>query len=160
MRRHSLIASLAVAGALIVPAAASAKIVLNSTIAGVGPGQTMTKVKSILGKPHATSRGKTEFGTVTTYFYDTSALQLDVQFLAGRVVRAETRDAGQRTSGGLGVGSSYAKVRAAFKTERCVKPASYLRNCTVGGRRPGQKATTFRIIDNKVQDISIGIVID
>lgn len=156
MRRLLALSTLAVA--LVLPAQASAKIVVGVGIAGVSPGHTMTKVKSVLGKPSTTGTGRTEFGRVTTYVYGRP--KVEIQFLAGKVVQISTRDTEQRTSTGLGVGSAYTKVRSSFKAERCESASSTVKVCTIGGKRAGQRGTTFRFVRNKVNDVSIGIVLD
>lgn len=156
---NRLLLPLTLAVVLAVPATASATIVVNVGIAGVKPGQSQAKVRSILGKPGSTSRGRNEFGNVTTFFYNVRKLEVSFQGNAN-VTNISTRSPDERTAGGLGVGSTLARVRAAFKTEKCFKSSSAVGLCLIGGNRIGQKGTTFRFVKNKVNDVSIGIVID
>jgi hypothetical protein len=146
---------------LVVAAApAGALIVVQRSIAGVKLGMTAKQVRGVLGKPDAVSYPKDPIqGTVKRYRYGLTEV-----FIArgndGRVYAITTRSTRQRTSDGVGVGSSEAAVHAHVDGVHCEGSGS-TRICQVGKALPGHRVTTFFISKaGKVKRVSLGFVID
>ena len=71
----------------------------------------------------------------------------------------ETRSANERTSVGIGVGSTRAQVKARVPAVRCLKEFGY-DHCYVGAWKPGRVITDFALAGGKVTRVTIGYVID
>jgi hypothetical protein len=157
MRRTALIALVLAVG---MAGPAAALIVVQKSIAGVRLGMTAAQVRTVLGKPDAVTHPKNPIqGTVTRYRYGLTEV-----FIArgkdGRVFAITTRSARQKTSGGVGVGSSEALVHAHVSGVHCEGSGS-TRTCQVGKALPGHRVTTFFISRaGKVKRVSLGLVID
>lgn len=95
------------------PALASAKIVVNSSIAGIHLGEAKSAVHHALGTPT-----KVVAGNPTDWVYMGRTLLVGLR--NGRVVEVFTENPAQKTAGGLGVGSSEAAVKARIKGVQCV----------------------------------------
>lgn len=155
-----LLLPLALALALAVPATAAAKIVVNVSIAGVKPGDSLTAVRNTLGTPSSVRNGSNDFGPYSELRYASRGLSV---FSQGKRVATsiETRSARERTAGGLGVGSTLSAVRAAFRREQCSALNGKVRLCNVGALVAGRRVTTFRFTTSgKVNEVSVGVVID
>ena len=76
------------------------------------------------------------------------------------VVNLSTTSRKERTSGGIGVGSSERALAAKLKGERCVTQLGY-RHCYLGNWKPGYVVTDFSISKSgRVTRITLGLVID
>jgi hypothetical protein len=137
--RRAVIAGLLAASAcaaLVVAAPASARVVVNRSIAGVRIGMSPDAVRGAVGRPsHAAGR---------VWRYE--GRKLVVRFGDGkRVTSVWTRSRRQRTARGVGVGSTKATVRRRVPGIRCkgasdaycVVPASHgaVTTFALGGRR-------------------------
>jgi hypothetical protein len=157
MRRAALIS---VVLALVAAVPAGALIVVQKSIAGVKLGMTAKQVRDVLGKPDAVSYPKDPIqGTVKRYRYGLTEV-----FIApgkdGRVYLVTTRSTRQKTSDGVGVGSSEAFVHAHVDNVHC-EGSRDTRICQVGKALPGHRVTTFFIArTGKVKRVSLGFVID
>jgi hypothetical protein len=157
MRRTVIISVVLV---LIAAAPAAALIVVQRSIAGVKLGMTAKQVRAVLGKPDAVSYPSNPIqGTVKRYRYGLTEV-----FIArgkdGRVYLVTTRSTRQKTSDGVGVGSSETVVHAHVKDVRCEGSGS-TRTCEVGRLLPGHRVTSFFISKaGRVKRVSLGLVID
>src|SRR5262245_10934559 len=133
----------------VVAAAASsapATIVPQRGIAGVDLGMTQAKVRSVLGRPPSVKHGSNDFGKYTIYNY--SALQ--VTFQGNKTVTAiSTSRTGERTAGGVGPGSTEARLKVKVKGLTC-KTESGFRHCYLGKFLAGHRVTDFTINRGKV----------
>jgi hypothetical protein len=125
MRRTPLAILLVVAAGVLaatLPAAASAKITPHRSIGPITLGMSGAKVKRALGKPDAVVRRRYRGRLLVKYDYMLSKTW-SVTFLQRKrkltVVEITTNNARQRTSAGVGVGSSEAKLRRAHRAARC-----------------------------------------
>ncbi len=127
-------------------APASAKIVVNRSIAGVKLGVSQQRVLNLLGNPSTTVTNQA-FDTIYTYKGRGLQITFHAHGSTNDVTLIEVRKRGERTASGVGVGSTYAAVRAHVAGVRCARaPNPRQRWCTVlsGGRQ-----TTFVISSAK-----------
>jgi hypothetical protein len=151
-----LLLLLGLSAAVAIPASANAAIVPQRGIAGVNLGQTAKKVRQIAGTPVRVRRGSNEIGSYTVYVYR----GLTVNFFAGSQVTAVSTGARtQRTSGGIGVGSTEAELTTAIPAVTCETLGGF-RSCVLGTQEPGQKVTLFALKGGKVKRVTISFVID
>jgi hypothetical protein len=135
------LAGAALALSLMLCAAADAKIVLATSIDGVKLGMTHGQVAKILG------RGKQEDGDIYQYDYRRDTYQ--VGFMGSRVTSVETFDRHQRTSLGLGVGSTKATLKARQPGVRCTFDGmDESMDCYVGSIKRGHSYTDFFFDDS------------
>jgi hypothetical protein len=158
--RHPHLASTAAAvtavAALALPASAGAMIQLDRGIAGARLNNTKAQVRAALGKPRKVRHGHNDFGTFTRYVY---AGRLTVTFQGDRkVTGVSTRGKGDRTAGGVGVGSRQAAVDKlpGVKCETIVGS----RHCHTGSFTAGERVTDFFIHKGRVTRVVVGFVID
>jgi hypothetical protein len=144
--------------------AASARVqslVPQQSLRGLKIGMLANQVRAVAGNPSSnriTSHpimGKTrvmKFGRVQVTFRGTGK--------AATVVNLSTTSRNERTSGGIGVGSSESALAAKLKGERCVTELGY-RHCYLGKWKPGSVVTDFSISKSgRVTRITLGLVID
>jgi hypothetical protein len=157
MRRAVLISVVLL---LAVAAPAAALIVVQRSIAGVKLGMTATQVREVLGKPDAVSYPSNPIqGTVKRYHYGLTEVFIS-RGKDGRVYLFTTRSTRQRTSDGVGVGSSEAAVHAHVENVHC-EGSGATRTCEVGRLLPGHRVTSFFISKaGRVKRVSLGFVID
>lgn len=115
--------------------AASASIVVGRSIDGVKLGDSQARVRQVLGKPASTAQG-------WDYL---KGLEGRVSFDAhGHVRGIWTGSPKQKTSRGIGVGSSLAKLKRAYPHIRCTTgpfgPQSLV--CVIRSRLHGRKVET------------------
>src|SRR5215218_2439297 len=108
-RRYGLLAA-AVLAPLGAPASADAMIQVDRGIAGARLGNSRAEVRAALGTPSKVTSGTNDFGPWVNYRY-AGGLRVTFQ---GRtqVTSVSTSGRGDRTSRGVGVGSSEAAVKA------------------------------------------------
>jgi hypothetical protein len=137
---------------------AHAAIQVDRGIAGARLGNTRGEVRAALGSPSKTATGTNEFGPFVTYRY---AGKITVNFQGrDRVTSVETAGLGDRTAGGIGVGSTDGDLKNGVKGLQCESLGGTTSSCRTGPLQAGKRITDFRIADGKVQSILVGIVID
>jgi hypothetical protein len=143
---------------LLLPAGtAHALIQIDRGIAGARLGNSRAEVRASLGSPTRVTTGTNDFGPWVNY---TFAGGIRVMFQGRtRVTGVFTNGRGDRTSRGVGVGSSEASVRSRVRGVRC-ETFDTVRTCHTGQFLPGRRITDFRIENGRVTSVSVGIVID
>jgi hypothetical protein len=157
MRRAALL-SLVLGAILATPA--GALIVVQRSIAGVRLGMTSKQVRAVLGRPDAVSYPKDPIqGTVKRYRYGLTRVFMH-RGQDGRVYMITTRSQREKTSSGVGVGSSEASLHAHVSGVHC-ETSSGFRTCEVGQLLPGHRVTSFSIAKaGTIRSVTLGIVID
>jgi hypothetical protein len=155
--RRARFACVLVAAVLMPAGTAHAMIQIDRGIAGARIGNTPAEVRAALGTPSSITRGTNEFGPWLNYRF-TGGIR--VMFQGRRQVTAvSTTGRGDRTSRGVGVGSSEASVRSRVPGVKC-ETFETIRICHTGDFAPGRRVTDFRIKGGKVTSVGVGIVID
>jgi hypothetical protein len=131
---------------------AAATIVVQRGIAGISIGMSQKKVRAVLGKPTKAFKSKNAFGIYVEYRY--RKLVLDFQG-PGPLSNISTTRRSERTSTGVGVGSTMAQVQTKVPGAHCK-----VQLCSVGNALPGKIVTTFYLRMGKVTQVSVGRVID
>ena len=158
MNPRRLASAAVLALALALPAQAGALIQPQRSISGVTIGMTPKQVRAALGTPSSQRTVTNIFGRQLRYRYAGGIL---VAF-QGRtnVTQIVLTGLGDRTAGGVGVGSTEAEVRAGLRGERC-ETFEGIRSCHVGSFNPGRTVTDFTFGPNaRVVRVTLGIVID
>lgn len=145
------------AAALALPAAAGAQVQVDQGIAGARLGGTVAQVHGALGAPASVVSGRNDFGSYRQEKYD-GGLEVFYQG-ARRVTSVITTGLGDRTSKGVGVGSSERSVRANVSGVRCETIAGS-RSCHTHAFLPGRRVTDFFLRGGKVVRVTVGFVID
>ena len=142
--------------ALALPASAAAKIVPQRGIAGINLDMTEHQVFDKLGKPDRVAHPSSPiFGRYTTWFYGRTSADM---FRTGdkKVFNLSTTSRAQKTSTGVGVGSTSAAVKRGVKRVHCD-----LQHCYVGRFEGGEKVTDFALSKSgRVTRVTIGYVLD
>jgi hypothetical protein len=142
--------------ALALPASASARIVPQRGIGGANLDMTQAQIRTQLGKPDKVRYPSSPiFGRYTTWFYDGTSVDM---FRTGqrKVFNVSTTSKSEKTSSGVGVGSTAAAVKKGVKRSQCDQ-----QHCWVGRFEGGSKVTDFRLGTNgRVARITIGYVLD
>jgi hypothetical protein len=150
----TLIATVLVALAL--PASAAAKIVPQRGIAGANLDMTQAQLRAELGKPDKVGHPTSPiFGRYTTWYYAATSADM---FNTGdrKVFNVSTTSKRQKTSTGVGVGSTSAAVLKGVKGSHCNQ-----QHCWVGRFQGGRKVTDFRLsATGRVTRVTIGYVLD
>jgi hypothetical protein len=113
-------------------------------MSGVVLGMTKAQVQARLGRPTV--------GGARLYYP-----RVWVGFRAGRATEISTTRSTERTTSGLGVGSTEAAVRRAFPRAVCA-PWSVFRRCRFGSGQPGTRATDFTIGRGRVLQVTITLL--
>jgi hypothetical protein len=141
MRRLLLV--LTVAGiALLAVQPAVATIRPQYGMSHVVLGMTKAQVRARLGAPIGSGGGR--------FYYP----RVWVGFRLGRVVEVTTIRSTERTASGIGVASSEAAVRAAYRSVVCT-PFGGFRRCRLGSGKPGTRATDFLLGHGRVVQVSV-----
>lgn len=144
---------LAAVVALVLAAPAQAAIVPGKSIAGVKLGMTETQMVGVLGLPDSVQNGSNAFGPFTVFKYR----KLSVTFQGREDVTAvKTTRKSEKTSHGIGVGSTKAQLKAGVTKLKCITKNL----CQKGKSVPGARVTVFRLYHGKVTSILVGFVID
>ncbi len=145
------------AALLALPAQAGAYVQIDKGIAGARIGATPAQVKAALGDPASVKTGTNEFGPYSTYLYEGG---LRVNFQGNDEVTAVyTTGRGDRTTRGIGVGSSERALRQKHSGLRCATFEGF-RSCHTGQGNPGEVITDFAIRKGRITRITVGRVID
>ena len=147
---------------LLLVSSASATIVVQKSIAGVKLGMTEAKVKSVLGSPTKARSGK---DAITGQPSRTLTYGKTTVYLIGQVMYVRTTSATEKTSGGVGVGSTETVLKQKVKSVKCSTTKSgkvSYRICSIGKGLPGQVVTTFGISTKtkKIESVLVGRVVD
>jgi hypothetical protein len=137
--------------------AAEAMIQVDRGIAGARIGSTRAEVRAALGTPSKTKSGTNDFGPWVEYSFSGGVRVL----FQGKtnVSSVTTTGLGDRTSKGVGVGSSEASVKAKVPGVKC-ENLGMVRSCHTGKFVAGKRITDFRMDGGKVSSVSVGLVID
>lgn len=131
-----------------VAAAAQARIVLNRSIAGIGLGMRAAEVRAKLGPP---SLATTANGSRDLVYRDRA---LVVTVVRSRVAIVSSQNRHERTSSGVGVGSTSSRLRRRVDGLRCGDKAG-VAYCRLGSIRPGRRSTTFQIFGGRVVTVTV-----
>jgi len=131
-------------------------IQVDRGIAGARIGASRSAVRAALGSPKKATSGSNDFGDFVRYTY-TGGLKVLFQGRT-RVTSVQLTGLGDRTSGGVGVGSKEIDAEK-LAGVRCETTAG-VRSCHTGSFTPGRRVTDFRITGGKVDRVTVGIVID
>jgi hypothetical protein len=141
---------------LVLAGAAAATIVIGRGIAGVRLGMSQAAVRFKLGRPARVVHGKNEFGSYTEFRYRGYVVDFQSN---GNVTSIVTTLAREKTPAGVGVGSTWAQVRAKVPLVRC-EGTAVLGDCHVGQLLPGRTVTDFFFKAGKVDRVVVGYVLD
>jgi hypothetical protein len=158
MTRIALLAAILLASCC--TATAEAQIVPQRGMKGLRLGMTVAEVRTTLGAPDRISFRRDEIqGRVRVYAYGLTR----VAFSPGddaRVTTLATTSRSERTSRGIGVGSTRAAVARKVPGVHC-RVEYGLDHCAVGSATPGHAVTDFLIgARGRVQRVVVGYVID
>ena len=125
-------------------------------MAGVRLQMTKAQVRAKLGAPKKTLNGKNDFGPYSTWVYP----RVTINFQGRKKVSSmQTLSPLERTAGGVGVGSTEARVKARVPAVKCSTIAGS-RQCIVGAFKPGRTVTVFSMKAGKVRAVVVGFVLD
>jgi hypothetical protein len=113
-------------------------------------------VRAKLGKPVRVVHGKNDFGPFTELRYRGYVVELQGNATVTAIVTTLARE---KTSRGIGVGSTWSQVRARVPHVHC-EGTPTLGDCHVGALLPGKHVTDFFFRLGKVDRVVVGIVID
>jgi hypothetical protein len=138
------------------PASASARIVPQRGIGGANLDMTQVQLQAKRGKPDKVAQPKSPiFGRYTTWFYGGTSVDM---FNTGdrKVFNVSTTSKSEKTSSGVGVGSTVAAVKKGVPRVHCDQ-----HHCWVGRFEGGRKVTDFQLsAKGRVMRITIGYVLD
>jgi hypothetical protein len=142
--------------ALALPAAASARIVPQRGIAGANLDMTQAQVRTALGKPDKVASPTSPiFGRYTTWYYGATSVDM-FRTQDRKVFNVSTTAKSEKTSTGVGVGSTAAAVQQGVKGAHCDSS-----HCWVGRFQGGRKVTDFQLsAKGRVTRGTIGYVLD
>jgi hypothetical protein len=140
-------------------ATASARIVPQRSIKGVRLASSERDVRKRLGRPaHTVTRKYELMGKARLLDYGNTSIL--VRAASSRVVSITTTSRRERTSRGVGVGSTRAAVRSKVRGARCRNERGY-DHCWVGIWVPGRRITDFALSKRgRVTRVTVGYVID
>jgi hypothetical protein len=141
---------------LAVPAAASARIVPQRGIGGANLDMTQAQVRAKLGNADRVAHPTSPiFGKYDTWFYGGTSVDM---FRTGdrMVFNVSTTSKKEKTSTGVGIGSTAAAVKAGVRNAHCNQ-----QHCWVGRFEGGRKVTDFALsAKGRVIRVTVGYVLD
>jgi hypothetical protein len=130
-------------------------VVLGHAIAGVALGASRSELTARLGKGAVLRSGTGSYGPFVVVRYAKPALS--VTFVQGIANTVSTSSTAYPTRQGVAVGSSEARMRAAYgKRLHC----GNFQICTLGQALPGHALTTFDLKHARVSRIDVTAVLD
>jgi hypothetical protein len=154
--RFRFLLLLPVLAALVFSAAAQAVIVPQRSIAGAKLGMTEVQVRARLGTPKSVRHGSNLFGPWRQLVFR----RVTVFFQSGKkATNLTTKNRLERTSSGVGVGSTLTVLRDGLKGETCKKEFG-VHHCWVGSWESGRVISDFRIVSGRVSVVTVGYVFD
>jgi len=160
-KRICIAASLA--ALTIAPAAASANIVVNKSMAGIAIDDTEAEVRADRGAPSSTRYAAPEIGPklkIVRYRQIEVTYARNGTAAENAVINLSTRGTFHRVKNVAGVGSTEANVKAFVTGVKCERVGTRP-ICSVGKFLPGRIVTTFFFNSSKrVSSVSLGRVID
>ena len=142
--------------ALALAGAASPAIVIGRGIARVVLGMSQASVRAKLGSPVRVVDGKNEFGPYTEFRYRGYVVDFQTNESVTSIVTTLARE---HTPAGVGVGSTWAQVRAKVPHVRCQGSPAF-GDCHVGDFLPGKRVTDFFFKAGNVERVLVGFVLD
>jgi hypothetical protein len=141
---------------LALPASALARIVPQRGIAGANLDMTQAQVRAKLGAPDSVTYPKSPiFGRYTTWHYGGTTVDM-FRTQDRKVFNLSTISKSEKTSSGVGVGSTTAAVKSGVNGARCDQ-----RHCWVGRFEGGRKVTDFQLsAKGRVTRVTVGYVLD
>jgi len=136
-------------GAIAEPAAAK---VTFSGIGAVHIGMSEADVTGALGRPSSSASGRNR--ATKMLVYRRQKLEVFLHREEDRVVSVGTKSRAQRTSSGLGVGSSTSVVRAKLRDEKC----GTARGVMVCSVQRGERVMDFEVKRGKVFRVAVGVL--
>jgi hypothetical protein len=155
--RRGLPLAMVLALALALAAPAEARIVINKRIGAVRLSLSDDEVANRLGQPDDVTHEGSQFGPSKTFHYHSRKLRVSFYDIEEPRVawKIRTASAGERTSSGLGVGSSVRAVRRGLSGERC-RVRSGQGFCHVVRSKPlASRKTVFRFSGGHVASVTI-----
>jgi hypothetical protein len=159
IKRLSTLTAATAALTLGIAASAPASIVVGKSIGGLKLGMTQTQAKNLLQATPTVKHYTNEIAGAST---DLTWQGITATFAGNaNITNVETTLPTERTSTGVGVGSTLAKVHAGLSGEIC-EGAAGTTLCRIGALTAGQRVTTFRIKNStgRVFQVGVGFVID
>jgi hypothetical protein len=134
--------------------AATPAVVLAHAVGGVALGVQRSALTTRLGTGVVLRHGTSDFGPYEDVYY--AGPHLTVSFLQGTAETVSTSSSRHRTRQGIAVGSTEARLRAAYGRRLQCGPGA----CTLGRALPGHAVTTFRLAHGAVTEIAVAAVVD
>lgn len=150
-----------VLAALVLSASGSAAIVPQHSIGGAKLGMTRAQVEAQLGTPNSVQFHKSEALGFTwrDLVYPRVTVSVFALESGQKVVILTTKSKLERTTTGVGVGSTLAQVKAGLKGETCRREYG-IDHCWIGRWEVGKVTTDLRLVRGSVSKITIGVVLD
>ena len=141
---------------LALPPAASARIVPQRGIGGANLDMTQAELRAKLGRPDKVRYPRSPiFGRYTTWFYGGTSVDM-FRTQDRKVFNVSTASNSEKTSAGVGVGSTAAAVKKNVRGATCDP-----QHCWVGRFAGGEKVTDFTLgKTGRVTRVTIGYVLD
>jgi hypothetical protein len=139
------------------PASAAAAIIPGQGVAGLKLGDSTTRVTAVLGKPVTVEKYKSG----QNWLYNANPVDwvtIQVKGASKTVLGIETSDPKQRTSRGIGVGSSMTALRKAYPGLTCRRGWLGVRftSCWIFTSVTGRIPTNFVVYGSKVETVDVG----
>ena len=143
-------------------ASASAAIKPQKSIAGIALEMTAAEVIDKKGKPDRDAVVEAEiFGEQRVMRYGRTKVFFAGTRAKSPVILVRSKDRGQRTNGGSGVGSTQEELLEEFSRMTCETEFGF-RHCYLGKFEPGKRVTDFAINkrSGKASSVTVAIVVD
>lgn len=143
------------------PVSAQAVIVPQQSIGGAKLGMTRAQVEARLGTPiRVQSRKSESFGfSWRDLVYSRVTVSVFLPSNGSKVFGLTTKSKFERTTTGVGVGSTLAQVKAGLKGETCRREFG-IHHCWQGNWDIGRAITDYRLVSGRVSKITIAYVFD